>query len=294
MDETEKIKKELDDLCNAVVPSKVVLDINQYQTTHTDKVLKEYGRFVSQFELYYDLTVEIFHAINYIDKTSWPKHRSAQLLLFVHNLKSLYSSFDRLIHGFYEDGIILARPVYEAFIKSVYITCDPTDQYAVVAGLRGNMQKKFNLSNFLKDDLKLEWHNYRLFSAWVHANQYSVLREAADIQQQGQKGVIALKFQFDKKLFELGINDINYLLLVNLKAITTLFSTSSNHVLKQEMIDKAKNLIDLRERSIALHPKDYWPKVVKDTKDIFEMINETESGKNWLDAWKRIRSLRSL
>jgi len=291
MNETEKIKKALDDLCNEIAPSKVILDINKYQTSHANKILKEYGRFVSQFELYYDLIVEIFHAINYIDKAEWPKHRSAQFLLFVHNLKSLYSSFERLIHGFYEDSIILARPVYEAFIKSVYITCDPTDPYAVVAGLKGNMQKKFNLSHFLKDDLKLEWHDYRLFSAWAHANQYSVLKEAADIQQQGQKEAITLKFQFDKKLFELGVNHINYLLLVNLKAITVLFATSSNHVLKQEMIDKAKKLIDLYERGIALHPKDYWPKIAKDTKDIFEMVVETESGKNCLDVWKRIRNL---
>lgn len=291
MDETEEIKKALDDLCNERAPSTVVLDINQYATTHVNKILEEYGRFVSQFELYYDLIVEIFHAVNYIDKTEWPRHRSVQFLLFVHNLKSLYSSFERLIHGFYEDSIILARPVYEAFIKSVYITCNPADPYAVVAGSKGTMQKKFNLSHFLKDDLKLEWHDYRLFSAWAHANQYSILREAVDIHQRGQREAIALKFQFDKKLFELGMNHVDYLLLINLKAIVALFATSTNHVLKQEMMDRAIELIDLGERSIALHPKDYWPKVAKDTKDIFEMIVETESNKNWLDTWKRIRNL---
>lgn len=288
--ETEEIKRELDDLCNAIAPSKVVLDISQYQTTHANKILKEYGRFVSQFELYYDLIVETFHAVNYIDKAGWPKHRSVQFLLFVHNLKSLYSSFERLIHGFYEDSIILARPVYEAFIKSVYITCDPTDPYAIVGGTRGTMQKKFNLSNFLKDDLQLEWHDYRLFSALVHANQYSVFKEAKDIFEGGQKDPIALKFQFDKKLFELGINNISYLLLVNLKAIVTLFATNSNRILKKGMIEKAERLIDLREHGFSLHPKNYWPQVIKDTKDIFKMIKETEAGGAWVDSWKKIRN----
>lgn len=288
--ETEKIKKELDDLCNAIAPSKVVLDIGQYQTAHANKILKEYGRFISQFELYYDLIVEIFHAVNYIDKTGWPKYRSVQFLLFVHNLKSLYSSFERLIHGFYEDSIILTRPVYEAFIKNVYITCDPTDPYAVVAGTKGTMQKKFNLSNFLKNDLQLEWHDYRLFSALTHANQYSVLKEAKDIFEGGQKNAITLRFQFDKKLFELGINNISYLLLVNLKAIVALFTTNSNNILKKEMIEKAERLIDLRERGFSLHPKDYWPKVIKDTKDIFEMIKETEAGGKWVDSWHKIRN----
>lgn len=288
--EIEKIKKELDDLCDVIAPSKVVLDIGQYQTTHANKIRKEYGRFVSQFELYYDLIVEIFHAVNYIDKTGWPKYRSVQFLLFVHNLKSLYSSFERLIHGFYEDSIILARPVYEAFIKSVYITCDPTDPYAVVSGSKGNMLKKFNLSYFLKNDLKLEWHDYRLFSALTHANQFSVLKEAKDIFEGGQKDAIALKFYFDKNLFELGINKISYLLLVNLKAIIALFAINSNDILKKEMIEKAEKLIDLRERGFSLHSKDYWPKVIKDTKDIFEMMKETEVGKKWRDSWQRIRN----
>lgn len=288
--EVEKIKKELDDLCNDVATNAVVVDINRYQIEHADKIFKEYGRFVSQFELYYDLIVSIFHAVNYIDKKSWPGHRTVQFLLFVHNLKSLYSSFDRLIHGFYEDSIILSRPAYEAFIKSVYITCDPSDPYAVVSGLKGKMKNKFNLTNFLKDELKIEWHDYKLFSALAHANQYSVLAEAKDIFEQGQKEAITLKFWFDKKLFELGVNDINYLLLVNLKAIVVLFSTSVNDVLTQVAIDKAKKLIDLRERDFASHPKEYWPRVIKDTKDIFKMIESVNMGEKWADSWIKIRN----
>lgn len=282
--EIEEIKKELDDLCNTIAPSKVVLDIGQYQTTHANKILKEYGRFVSQFELYYDLIVETFHAVNYIDKAGWPKHRSVQFLLFVHNLKSLYSSFERLIHGFYEDSIILARPVYEAFIKSIFITCNPKEPYAVFA-------KRFNLSNFLKDNLRLDWHAYGLFSGFAHANKYSVLKEATGIYQEKQKEAITLKFQFDQKLFEVGVNYISYLLLIYLKAIVTLFATNSNHILKKEMIEKTERLIYLRERGFSLHPKDYWPKIIKDTKDIFEMVRKTELGNNWVDVWKEIRGI---
>jgi hypothetical protein len=233
----------------------------------------------------------MMHAVNYIDKAAWPKHRSVQFILFVHNLKSLYSSFDRLIHGFYEDSIILLRPVYEAFIKSVFITCYPTDPYAVVAGTKSNLQKQFNLSNFLKDDLKLEWHAYRLFSALTHANLYSVLKEAIGIRQEGQKEAIALKFKFDQKFCELVINYISYLLLVYLKAIVTLFATSFNNILKKEMVEKAQKLIKLRERDFALHPKDYWPTVVKDTTNIFDMMSATETGEEWNSVWQKIRSL---
>jgi len=57
------------------------------------------------------------------------------------------------------------------------------------------------------------------------------------------------------------------------------------------MIEKVEKLITLRERSLFLYPKDYWPQVIKDTQDIFKMIREVENqGKNWRESWKNIRS----
>src|SRR6185369_11020910 len=114
---TDYIRGELDRLCAEIAPSKVISDIGDYQSEHFERVLRDYGRFISQFELYFEQITDMFRAVNYIDKMGWPKHRSVQYLLVVHNLKSLYSSFDRLIHGFYEDSSILSRPVYEAFVK---------------------------------------------------------------------------------------------------------------------------------------------------------------------------------
>lgn len=55
------------------------------------------------------------------------------------------------------------------------------------------------------------------------------------------------------------------------------------------MLEKAKELVALREEDFALHPKSYWPQVVKDIKDIFKMIKEVESGKDWQEAWIEIR-----
>lgn len=284
-EEIDYLIKRFDELCDTQ-PSQVVLDINQYEQGHSRKVLKEYGRFVAQFELFYDLIVEMIHALNYVKKSKWPKHRSIQFMLMAYNLKPLYSSFDRLIEGFYEDCIILARPVYEAFIKTIYITCHPKNPYSVVIG------KKFNLTNFLKHELKLNWHEYRLFSAMTHANAYCVLDEAMQISQEGQKEPITLKFKFDKKLFEVGVNVTSFLLLVYLKVIIDLLITNCNEVLKKEMVEKAKELIVLREKSFSLNQKDYWPQVIQDTKDIFKMIQETEVGKDWRKSWGSIRGFK--
>lgn len=289
------LKDEFDGLCNAIAPSKVVLDIKQYESWHLEKVLKDYGRFVQQFELYYDLITEVVMAINYIDHTNWPSHRGVQFILMVHNLKSLYSAFDRLIKGFYEDSIILARPVYEGFIKNIYITCYPNNPLFIVNNklytIKIEKSKNFNLTSFIADELKLDWHAYHIFSAVAHSNSYSTLGEAYDISRYGQKKSIALQFQFDKILFELGINYIIFLLLVNLKLIDVLFITERNNILKNELDQKVKKLISLREQSFLLHPKEYWPKVIKDTQDIFTMIKDVEAGQDWKNCWTKIRAI---
>lgn len=85
------------------------------------------------------------------------------------------------------------------------------------------------------------------------------------------------------------LNDVGFLLFVYLKSTLCLFATEHNDVLKKEMLEKAKELVALREEDFALHPKSYWPQVVKDIKDIFKMIKEVESGKDWQEAWIEIR-----
>ena len=290
-EKTDWLKKRFDELCDTE-PSQVILDTKRHEQGHFKKVSKEYGRFMAQFDLFYDLIVKITGGVNYIEKSNWPKHRSVQFMLIVHNLKSIYSSFDRLVKGFYEDSIVLNRPAYEAFIKVIYITCYPDDPLSVVSGRKSSSGRKFNLTNFVKDELKLGWRDYRLFSIISHAKAYSVLTEATKISREGQKEPIALEFKFDEELFELGANYVIFLLLVYLKIIVCLFTTSYNQILKKEMVEKAKELIVLGEEAISLHPKDYWPHVIKDIEDIFKMIEEVEGGKNWKESWKNIRDPR--
>jgi len=165
--EMEELKKRFDDLCFKI-SSKICIDIYSYQDKHAQKILHDYGRFVSQFELYYETLIDLIRGVNYIEKKDWPQHGGSQFLLVVHNLKSLFSAFDRLLNGYYEDCFILCRPV----------------------------------------------------------------------------------------------------------------------------IDRVNELIDLRERTTIAHPKEYWPQVIKDTKDIITMIMEVEENKgNWKESWQKIRSI---
>lgn len=289
-DKTIKMRDRLDELSSAIAPSKVVLDIHDWENKHSQKTIQDYQRFIAQFELYYETAVELCHVINYIDKKNWPAYRSVQFLLIVHNLKSLYSSFDKLVKGFYEDSIILARPPYEGFIKCIYITCNPSDPYSVITNSKDASGKKFNLTNFLKEELKLDWIKYQVFSALVHANQYSVLKDTVEIQQAGQKDAISLKFIFDKTKLETGINDVSYILLVFLKMICEFFATSANDIHAEALLERGRELIMLREEGLLLNTKDYWPRVVLDTRDIFQMMKRAESeSEGWENIWKEIR-----
>lgn len=292
MDEETKNRliKKYDELC-ADANIKVVHDIYDFENKHYNKVSVDYGRFISQFELYYSLVADLIHAVNYIDKKNWPAHRSTQFLIAVHNLKTIFSAFNRLIKGYYGDSLILIRPVYEAIIKMIYITCYPDFPYDVAAGKKMGGDKQFNLTNFIKDELKLNWHDYSMFSAVSHANWIYVLRDGAKYSKEKQTEPIALSYKYDKDFLTVPLNFINFLLLAYLKFTVTLFATSYNNILKKELIDKANELIALREETYLEHPKEYWPQVIKDFNDIFEMIQMVENdGKDWKEGWKLIRS----
>ena len=117
-----------------------------------------------------------------------------------------------------------------------------------------------------------------------------MISEAVKRDNGKKKEAVALRFKFEKKLFQMGVNYINFLLLVFLKIIVCLFTTSHNNILKKEMIDKAKELILLREKAL-LSPEEYWLQVIQDIKDIISMIELTETGKDWKESWKNVRGI---
>lgn len=127
-------KKQLEKLIDEMykhteTPSQVFLDIHSFEDDHAKLMLKKFGKYIDYFKHSFDLLVNLVHLVNYLDKQSWPKHRSLQFLLLKNNLKPLYSAFDRMIKGFYGDAIILLRTPYEAFIKMLYMSYYPDNAY---------------------------------------------------------------------------------------------------------------------------------------------------------------------
>lgn len=284
--ESDRITQRLDVLCDVPV-SKVILDIRNFESHHQSKISNDYNRFIRQFEVTFSLITDCVHALNYVEKTTWPKHRGIQFLLYTHNLKTLYSSFDRLIRGSYEDSLSLTRTVYEAFIKIIFLNCFPQSSSALFQKIKD--VPNFNLDNFIKDNLKLDWHDHRLLSMMVHSNNYSVLQGWVELAQRPQTEPICLQYQFDKRLFELGVNYTCYLLSVYLKILDDLFISGTNHILTQDTVNLVKEMAELRISSLETHPLDKWPQTMKDTRDIFNMVKRTDAGEPWESAWNGIR-----
>lgn len=283
----EYLKNGLDQLCNELLPSDVVEDIKNAELVFLAKTERDYGRFMDQFKISYDLIVKLSRYLNYVER-GWPKHRSAQFLLLIHNLKSLYSAFDRLTKGFYEDSFILIRPPYESILKIVFITCYPGRPYFPIVGKDEN-KTTFNFTSFMNDQLKLKWSEYDIYSWASHANKYSVMTDAKALYLGEKKDDISLKFKYNEKLLQVGINSIQFVSWFYLKLILKLFVTKDYNSHAKDLRAKAERLCFLRESALLLSPSKSIPKAVKDSNNLFEMIDRVERGENWKDAWKEIR-----
>ena len=285
------IKKKLDALCqkHETATIGVVKEIIDERNSHE----VEFSHLSYHFETLYAFLVRNFSNVNYINnKISWPSYRYVQFINFNKNLPTLYVSFDCLMSGFYGESMMLFRPVYEAFIKNVYITCNPIDPGAVIAGKKGKMNSRFNLTNFIEQELCLDWSKYFLSSTFSHSNQYYVGKEIEKINNNPHSG----SFPFVEKTWDplIPLHFIRFMLLVYLKSFVTLFATETNEKITLEDINDAKEFIRLIEADFNTikNPKglEYWPTVIKDVQDIFGLMTEVESGGEWRAVWKEIRN----
>jgi len=276
--DSREIKKQLDDLCGSHGLSKLIKRVQELEQSHLYMVSKEYGRFVNQFGLFFDVINEIMLGANYIPKEDWPKHRSLQYILINHNIKFLYSSFDQLTKGFWENSFVLSRPAYEAFIRVLYVSLHPEDSDTAFVEQKG--KRKFNVTNFIRDELNVDWNDYKFYSVVSHSNKYKVLRDYVQIVKDGQKEPIVIKHKFEELEFEMGLNLLVFLCVVYLRMSIKLIATSYNESLPESLVQKAGKLADLWQNMMKTHTKRYWPQVANDIDKVFDKIISAEKIKD--------------
>lgn len=285
----DALTNELDELCSHITPSELVLRIYEMDKEHIQYVVEKYQRFVAQSEAYFDLLVKAIHHVNYVTKSGWPPHKLVQLLLINHNIKPLLSGFDRLMKGYYEDSHILLRTPYEAFFRVIFISLNPDDPYYSFAPRKKGL-KQFKLTNFVTQELELDWHHYRVMSSIAHANQFSAMTDFYKIVKEGQTEPITLTFGFDENMFSMCINQLGFLLLFYLRTVTLLFLAHGHQSADVEMIDNCRKYISLYQKSFAAHINPHFRSLAKDVDDIFQMLEEVEAGYDWKEAWNRLRN----
>ncbi len=288
---SDKLRNRLDELTNQA-DIKVVSDIREYQVKHQAYMDKSYGRFMSQFEMYFSSITMHTHHQNYIKRSHWPTHRAVQYSATVHALKPIYSAYTLLCSGFYEDSIILLRSAYETFVRILYISCYPDKPYNALVHEKG--LPKLNITNFINQDLKLKWTKYSIMSMFYHGNWVGVLDSLKDNQDKTDPKPITLIYKLDKNMIGLVTNNFLFILAVYMNLVTRLFTVdySGNPAAEAELV-KAKEYSDLLIENLRNHTSDqYWRDVGKDISNLFDLIEKLEANPktNWKKEWETIRS----
>lgn len=297
-DESADIIQRLDDLV-AKSETPIVEGIQEFQAKHTGYMRKNYGRFMGQFEMYFAGMTDYAHNINYFDKQHWPANRGLQFIIMTFSLKQLHSAYDLLVKGVYEDAITVIRSSYESFLRIVFISCNP--KYASNAykspGQKG--QPQFNATNFIKDELGLEWTTYNITSAFAHSNMYKVMEVVTLLNSGEYKKPINLNYEIDKDMVDMTINSMNFLLDAFLAAYDQLFTIDiSAHKSKDKLqihLDKLHEYASICHESLRGHSaNEHWRMVAVDLEHIFELMKtmDADSSLVWKDEWHRISSTR--
>ena len=277
----DRLTAQFDEFCQEILPSRCIQRIHQVEREHLAHINSKYGRFLAQFEASFDLLIQLTDHVNYgADRAQWPGHRAVQFILTVMDLKPIYSAFDKLVKGYYEDSFTLARVAYEAFLRTVFLSLypdSPAYSFDKKKGTRG-----FNLTNFVEQDLRLDWNHYSILSAMAHSYKFPVLKKVVEFGKQGKREPLSLSFEYDELLIEVGINILKFLILTYLRTTTTLLLLPQKKIaLDEVLLKKALYYIHLEQQQLLSHPTEDWRLLPADLDYVFELALSAEEGKDW-------------
>ena len=269
-------------LAQNFVKDRIVWD--EYMTLHHHKCMTEFG--YASIIIDETLTVLpcLIQGLNYLPRHDWPKHRSTQYLFLPNICETLYCAKKTLFDGFYDESVILSRSAFDGLMRIVFISCYQTASEAVLVEKAPDGMIRFNMTNFLRDTLKLpEWVNiWQLQSVFTHGKRFRVLKYLADARKTGETPAVSLNLRYDEKGFGFALNQINFLCYYILRLTKVLFP----------YLETAPRLTDsIKERYLTV--QDAYSAVLDDmvprlrqTKTDFDKIERiilaAESGQDWI------------
>ena len=262
-------------------PSEAVQSLRAQEAEHAQLVATSYGRLLDQLEVEFAAHAAALDLVNYTDRTTWPGHRSVQHMLLSANAKSFHTSIDLLRRGHYEDCLALTRGLYETFARALFISCYPdTTRSTLAPAPKGT--RAFKLTNFLRDDLKLQWSSqYSIMSTFAHSRAFQVVQAwERTATRTGDPERFGVTHGFDPALFELAAPFLQFVLFAHLR-FTTDQLVGGSDVSDPEALRTAHEARDLLSFGLETHPKPYWQQVRSDLDDVFAVVDTADQGGDW-------------
>lgn len=263
-------------------PSRTSLDIHRYIKKHRELFYRSFGNFIKQFEDFFNDMNELITLLNYVPKESWPETKAIQYLMFPETMKTMYRAFEDVNDGYYDESMMLSRSVYETFLRIVFISCFPSDYESVfVKAKKGRLA--FNVTNFQKDILKLDWaYIYGIMSAIHHSKKHRVLADITS-RQTNPKQIVRLVYESDSKTgMPMCVNIIMFNLACLFHALISIFhddyERSKQTKLKKKRwlaVDKALLMI------ISCNPRPDFAILATDINKIGRIIRAANREKDW-------------
>ncbi len=282
-----------DDWVQSRVPSPHVLELTALAQAHYRTFSKEFGRFVVQYEVEYTALANLIEQINYLDKTDWPEHRAVQYVLVASNARGFYSALDRLARGYYEDCLTITRGLYETFVRCLFVACFPDDAYSALVWSTPKGVRRFNLTNFLEEDLGLVWATkYRIMSAFAHSNKAEVtaaLQRA--LEREGDPDVFKPTIRYREDHAVASIAFLNFTLLAQLRL--TLEVLALNLHSTSELKSTASDAVALLTETLVRNEKEYWQTTARDLDLIFGMLTVADARGDWRSFLTTARAVPS-
>lgn len=252
----------------------VVNDIFNYIDEHTEKFVLKFGKWtVKYFEIFFDSIIETMQQINFESKEDWPEHRWTQRLIIKNNLPTLFSAYNLLISGFYIDSMTLIRSLFESVIKIIYISHSPEEKEWALLYNTG-WTKKFNITSFQKDVLKIDWH-YKLLSANAHSSWYKTIKDLIDISQNWQKKTINIELWRNDDELSMSLNWLEFIIW-NYLFFTKEYLVNNNKDFYLKLTNIERGFYSLFYSLSLSHPTNIFYQRCNEAIQIYENIKKKE------------------
>lgn len=291
--EEKVLTARLEQLYKSYNPGVPLQEIKEFEVAHSRSFENDTNYpYTQQFDLYLSTLIEQMHAVNFLARPDWPEQRIVQFTLMAVNLKTFYSAYDRMIKGAYEDAFMLMRPLYEAAIRVVWMSCNPDETYAAVSRNPDPKGKRFNFTSFVVDQLKLDWKKeYSLLSKFSHANSFAAVEALVRNANSSTAAPVTFMLQQDEKLCSSAMNLLVYLFYCYFEIVRKVFSVELKDEKEIKLWALAEELEIIIGKILRNHPNPSgrWSTLINDCDQLIELVLRADAGEAWKTAWADIR-----